>query len=336
MFHFELSHVIVAHDSNSSQREQIVKRTIILAVSALSMLLVSSSALSQTQDNEMAKVKAIMQQSRQEQQQKRQTVQEQQAAEKAGAGFMQSLAKGMKNSAKQQLVTQGASSSATTPAAAPTIAPVGGGTVKELETQLSQLNQANLTFQQQTDQRIDVLNHEHTALTAKLTQLGQVLGILNQEITQLGQQVKTAQQQVVAATSGGKTGAHTAAPAITSFTGQLESSKTIQYVLYAILILLIIVILMLIPRRGGYRMAAEAGPAADTFAANDTPNGADTKDEYDFMGSKEAIPAKLDLARAYLAMEDYVSAQKVLVQITRTGDAEQKKEAQKMLDQIPK
>lgn len=41
----------------------------------------------------------------------------------------------------------------------------------------------------------------------------------------------------------------------------------------------------------------------------------DLRDEYDFMGSEEGIPAKLDLARAYIDMEEYESADQVLSEV---------------------
>lgn len=61
----------------------------------------------------------------------------------------------------------------------------------------------------------------------------------------------------------------------------------------------------------------------------------DTKSEYDFMGSDEAIPAKLDLARAYVAMEDYKAAQEVINQIMQKGNEKQKQEAAHILEGIP-
>ncbi|MDF1795957.1 MAG: hypothetical protein P1U63_05415 [Coxiellaceae bacterium] len=58
--------------------------------------------------------------------------------------------------------------------------------------------------------------------------------------------------------------------------------------------------------------------------------------EYDFMATSEAIPAKLDLARAYLAMEDYDSAKGVCAEVFRKGDEQQKTEAQNILAEITK
>lgn len=53
----------------------------------------------------------------------------------------------------------------------------------------------------------------------------------------------------------------------------------------------------------------------------------DTKSEYDFMSSDEAIPAKLDLARAYIAMNDEEQARMVLTAVIEKGNQEQRSEA---------
>ncbi len=53
------------------------------------------------------------------------------------------------------------------------------------------------------------------------------------------------------------------------------------------------------------------------------------------MGTQEAVPAKLDLARAYLAMEDYRSAHHVLVQVINLGNLSQRQEAESLMKQIP-
>ncbi len=57
----------------------------------------------------------------------------------------------------------------------------------------------------------------------------------------------------------------------------------------------------------------------------------DTQCEYDFMGSSEAIPAKLDLARAYIAMEDYVAARETLAEIIGDGNSEEHRQEAKVL-----
>jgi FimV-like protein len=58
-------------------------------------------------------------------------------------------------------------------------------------------------------------------------------------------------------------------------------------------------------------------------------------DEFDFLNSQEGMTAKLDLARAYDAMQDYAQMREVLNDIVENGDAQQKQQAQLLLDGIP-
>lgn len=60
----------------------------------------------------------------------------------------------------------------------------------------------------------------------------------------------------------------------------------------------------------------------------------DTESEYDFMGSSEGIPAKLDLARAYIDMGDNKAARDILDEIIKQGNKEQQEEAQELLARI--
>lgn len=57
----------------------------------------------------------------------------------------------------------------------------------------------------------------------------------------------------------------------------------------------------------------------------------DTRDEYDFMSTEQAIPAKLDLARAYMDMGDPSAAKKVLQEVVLKGDETQVHEAKQLI-----
>jgi len=57
----------------------------------------------------------------------------------------------------------------------------------------------------------------------------------------------------------------------------------------------------------------------------------DTRDEYDFMSTEQAIPAKLDLARAYMDMGDPNAAKKVLQEVVLKGDETQVHEAKQLI-----
>ena len=56
--------------------------------------------------------------------------------------------------------------------------------------------------------------------------------------------------------------------------------------------------------------------------------------EYDFLSTKEALPAKLDLAEAYIAMGDMNSAQAVLSEVLVLGDASQQAHAKRLLTRL--
>lgn len=64
-----------------------------------------------------------------------------------------------------------------------------------------------------------------------------------------------------------------------------------------------------------------------------TANGFDPE-EFDYLSSNEAIPAKFNLVEAYIQMNDFESASKVLVEIIAQGNKEQREHAMELLDGI--
>ncbi|MCX7121278.1 MAG: hypothetical protein NTZ67_05845 [Gammaproteobacteria bacterium] len=67
-----------------------------------------------------------------------------------------------------------------------------------------------------------------------------------------------------------------------------------------------------------------------------TANNGHEKSEYDFMGTNEAIPAKLDLARSYIAMGNHHDAKMELKIVVQKGNEEQKMIAEALLHKINK
>lgn len=65
-----------------------------------------------------------------------------------------------------------------------------------------------------------------------------------------------------------------------------------------------------------------------------TDDDEDTENEYDFMHSEEGIPAQLDLARAYIDMDDAEAAKEVLEQVMHGGNPQQQHEAKDLLKQV--
>jgi FimV-like protein len=57
-------------------------------------------------------------------------------------------------------------------------------------------------------------------------------------------------------------------------------------------------------------------------------------DEYNFLETDAAIPAKLDLAQAYMVMGDHDSATLVLREVLEAGNAAQQAQAEHMLQQM--
>ena len=57
----------------------------------------------------------------------------------------------------------------------------------------------------------------------------------------------------------------------------------------------------------------------------------DAEDEFDFLNSEEGIAAKLDLARAYQAMQDYTRMRSVLEEVMLQGNANQIESARELM-----
>lgn len=76
---------------------------------------------------------------------------------------------------------------------------------------------------------------------------------------------------------------------------------------------------------------------AEVFNHNEpyiAPEESDIEDEYDYLGSEEGIAAKLDLARAYIDMDDPDQAREALQDVLKSGDASQQAAARELLEQL--
>ena len=58
-------------------------------------------------------------------------------------------------------------------------------------------------------------------------------------------------------------------------------------------------------------------------------------EEYDFMGSQEAVPAKFNLVEAYIQMKDFAQARRVLDEILSVGSEDQRQKASAYISQLP-
>ncbi len=95
-----------------------------------------------------------------------------------------------------------------------------------------------------------------------------------------------------------------------------------RYVIAAMIavILLVIILLIVFIKRGKKQTIVHQELEQDS--------------DYDFMGSDESIPSKLDLARTYIDMGDIKDAKKFLQEVIELGNPEQQQEARDLLAQI--
>jgi len=161
----------------------------------------------------------------------------------------------------------------------------------------------------------DFLNFQSKA-NSQMTELQTANQQLAQQVSTLATQLQQVQNQVTSISQGSANNATTA---------QVHTLSNIEdeigvvpfYIIAGIFILLVVIIvLLLLPRK---KSVVTEAPKADV------------KSDYDYLSTKEAIPAKLDLARSYIVMEDFDAAKKVLAEVLKAGDDKQQALANDLL-----
>lgn len=197
---------------------------------------------------------------------------------------------------------------------------------KNLTARLATLQQNQLLFQQDTDRRLEQLSAANKLLASHLIKVSKAVVLLSQEAKAFREQADALQATV-----------HAELPSDTNTGWFSQVSDALgygaNYVLYAILLVLLAIAVLL------FRKPADVanditGSESGSGAASVVDVESDTTEEYDFLGSQEGVGAKLDLARAYLAMEDYTAARDVLAEVAKQGDAEQREQASQLLSKI--
>jgi FimV-like protein len=191
-----------------------------------------------------------------------------------------------------------------------------------LQAELTQLNQNNLLYQQKTDARLEDIAEKNQAMQTQLQQLTQALTLLNQEVMAL-KQMNAAMQQ---ATQSNSVVAHV------QWLDALKNKLGTLGMIVLVLVVLGLLTWMAWPRRRPKKQSPQPVAEKTTLVPDDLD---DTKVEYDYMGSNESIPAKLNLARAYVAMEDYSAARKVLNEVAQAGSREQQQQAEELRKVLP-
>ncbi len=185
---------------------------------------------------------------------------------------------------------------------------------------INQIAKAGSTYQQQTAERIQQLSMQNAQLQGNLQRLRKALVMMNQEVSGLNQQL----QQL-------HTKTNQTAPSTQTWLGDVTShvSLWLSYLMLAVIIFLLLLLIFMMSRRR--QAAVNAVMLSEQATVEADP---DTETEYDFMGSDEAIPAKLDLAQAYITMEDFAAATKVLEEVVQRGNEEQQQQAKELLSSI--
>jgi len=206
--------------------------------------------------------------------------------------------------------------------------PIDTRSVQMLEAELTQINQNNLLFQQKVDERLIQLSNRDRLLEQQYRQLAQAINLLNQELITLKKTAAPLKESAQAPSDQ-----NTPSSTFAEWAQLLENRLGpvgFKIAVPGIIILLLLLFWVIWPRNKKKKQKqANNGDTQEKGTVDDT------EAEYDYMGSEEGIPAKLDLARTYIAMEDYNTARQVLAEVSQYGDHSNKLEAQAMLDEIP-
>ncbi|WP_423063830.1 FimV/HubP family polar landmark protein [Candidiatus Paracoxiella cheracis] len=200
--------------------------------------------------------------------------------------------------------------------------------VQMLQAELTQINQNNLSFQQKMDERVLELSNKNQQLEQRLQELTQAMTLLNQEIISLKKTTDSLKYL-----KNAQPIRHTAASTFVEWAQIINNhlgSTGLKAIISGVVILIILLLWAIWPRNNKKKKQKTANRNSKS---GDHLDG--TEAEYDYMGSEEGVPAKLDLARTYIAMEDYDTARKVLAEVNKHGDQSHKEQAQAMLDEIP-
>ncbi len=172
---------------------------------------------------------------------------------------------------------------------------------KDILTLQSQIN--NITSQ--INKTNDLISSLESKYQTRLTNIEQNDSVQQANIQKTNQQVQNINTQVQQVQ-----------------TDTQQQGNIYRYILAAMIavILLIIILLIILIKRCNKQPDIQKESEQDA--------------DYDFMGSDESIPSKLDLARTYIDMGDTNDAKKYLQEVIELGNPEQQQEAKNLLTRI--
>ena len=179
---------------------------------------------------------------------------------------------------------------------------------------LMQLNQQLMQYQEGMNQQVQSLSQSNSQLASRLNQLSTTIQVVNQQasvIAALQQAVTKLKSEVSLEQNAG-------------LIAHLKHNMG-SFLFYMLMLGLLFVLLLLARIAWPYKKTQQQIPAKDA---------ASKQSDYDYMATPDAMPVKLDLARAYIAMGDIDQAKQVLDEVLIQGNKEQQSQAQALLDEI--
>lgn len=191
-----------------------------------------------------------------------------------------------------------------------------------VQEQVNTLSQTNLMYQQRMAQQIETLSQQDQMLQDKIDRLGKAILILNSQVVAM-------QKMESSIPSGNSASAQLSSvnePA-DSWAQRIEEryGNSLMYAFFIAVLAIVILTSLLVFRNRRTDVKVVTATSSDYDQ---------TEGEYDFLNSNEGIAAKLDLARAYIEMDDYAQARAVLDEIQQKGKDDQKVEARELLKKI--
>lgn len=180
--------------------------------------------------------------------------------------------------------------------------------VTNTQKEITDLAQNTLSFEQQSDQRIQALVDSNHAM-------GTAIQTLMQNVADLQQ--KLAQNTAASASAAG-------------FLHGFRDPET-QGLLIGVAGMLLLGAGVLLGRL--WHSRAQAKVIVPPVSPSPKAVKEDTS-EYDFMNTAQAIPAKLDLARSYIAMNEVEQAKAILKTVIEKGDDLHRREARVLLEGV--
>ncbi len=176
--------------------------------------------------------------------------------------------------------------------------------MQALQAQIVRLGQMSTSSQQQLSDRLVALSTQNHLLELKVISLAKAMQHMQVVMTQMD-----SQSDDVSTTAAG-----------TPQAGNTEAWKP-----WLIVLSFIVALLLLMNIGSVWLMRRQAPQSADL---------SELEEEYDFMGTEEAMPAKLDLARAYVQMGDELQAREVLQEILVSKNSDYVVQAEALLQSL--